>query len=391
MGKFLDGFYKAISSLWLSCVLLILLALLTYLGTLEQVDTGLFEVQRKYFDSIVLVHQQQLFGMRIPIPLPGATLVMWILCVNLIAGGMVRIRKGWATAGIIVTHVGILLLAVAGFVKSYYAYDGHVTLYEGERSNAFQSYHRWEIAAFERLSDGRLREVVAREEDFSGANAARPITFTLADFPFTLEVTRYLPNSSVMPKGPMFEAVLPVIDGYLLQSRPLEAEHEYNVAGAYIAVQDTTGGARREAIVWGSSRAPWVIEVAGRTFGIELRRERYHMPFTVALDDFKKEDHPGMSMAKAFSSDVTVFEGASSRPVKISMNEPLREGGLVLYQSSWGPQNARPGTPIFSVFSVVQNPADQYPLYACIVIAIGLVLHFARKLLRHVRAEAQPS
>jgi hypothetical protein len=38
---------------------------------------------------------------------------------------------------------------------------------------------------------------------------------------------------------------------------------------------------------------------------------------------------------------------------------------------------------------VVQNPADQYPLYACIVIALGLALHYSRKLLRHIRAEAR--
>jgi hypothetical protein len=43
---------------------------------------------------------------------------------------------------------------------------------------------------------------------------------------------------------------------------------------------------------------------------------------------------------------------------------------------------------LFSTFAVVRNPADQFPLYACIVIATGLVLHFTRKLLRHIRLEA---
>ena len=113
------------------------------------------------------------------------------------------------------------------------------------------------------------------------------------------------------------------------------------------------------------------------------------MPFTVVLDKFTKEDHPRMEMPKAFSSDITVIEGASSRPVKISMNEPLRDAGLVLYQASWGPADAGPGEPLFSTLSVVRNPADQYPLYACIVIAAGLMLHFSRKLVRYIRVETQ--
>jgi hypothetical protein len=76
------------------------------------------------------------------------------------------------------------------------------------------------------------------------------------------------------------------------------------------------------------------------------------------------------------------------RPVRISMNQPLRDGGLVLYQASWGPSNARPGDPLFSTFAVVRNPADRLPLVACIVIAAGLLVHFGRKLALHLRAEA---
>ena len=131
------------------------------------------------------------------------------------------------------------------------------------------------------------------------------------------------------------------------------------------------------------------VEFEGRRFGIEFRHERYAMPFTIALEDFEKIDHPGIGMPKSFSSDVKVTEAGSSRDLTISMNEPLRSGGLVVYQASWGPSNARPGDPLFSTFAVVRNPADQYPLYACIVIAIGMLLHFSRKLLRHMSLEAR--
>lgn len=374
------------SSLGTSCVLLILLGLLTWLGTLEQVHTGLFEVQKKYFESFVLLHD---FG-PLSLPLPGANLVLCLLFVNLTVGGIVRIRKNGATAGVLIAHAGILLLLVAGFVKNYFADEGHVTLFEGQRANHFQSYYLWEIAVQEPLGDGRVREHVVPGERFSDATGAQSVTLTTPALPFDIEVHHFMRNAEPMPKGPKFDVAVPVVDGVFLRDVPMRTEAEANIAGAYATVVHRDG--RREAaILWGAQTAPWTIADGNKQWAIDLRKRRYPMPFTLVLDDFRKEDHPRLDMPKSFSSDVEVVEGASSRPVTISMNEPLRAGGLVLYQASWGPSNARPGQPLFSTFAVVRNPADQYPLIACIVIAAGLVLHFSRKLVRHIRLEAARS
>lgn len=372
------------SSLKLSCSLLMLLALLTWLGTLEQVDTGLFEVQKKYFESFVLLHDVGPFK----IPLPGANLVMCVLFVNLLVGGVVRLRKSGGTVGILITHIGILLLLVSAFVKAYYATDGHVTLFEGQRSGEYQSYYRWEIAIQEPLGDGRVRERIAPEELFHDATGAESIRLDAPELPFVLEVHHLMANCQALPKGPMFEVDVPVIDGVFLQRQEKSREAEENIAGCYVSAVPRDGSERRAGILWGVQTGPLTVQVGGKDYGIDLRRERYPMPFTLVLDDFRKEDHPRMSMARAFESDVTVVEGSSARPIKISMNQPLREGGLVVYQSGWGPQNAPPGAPLFSTFSVVRNPADQFPLYSCLVIAAGMLLHFGRKLARYIRAEA---
>src|SRR5687768_4433625 len=91
-------FVRLLGSFGLSITLLVLLALLTWLGTLEQVHSGLFEVQKKYFESFVLLHRVG----PIPIPLPGANLVLCVLFVNLVVGGIIRLRRNAATAGILV-------------------------------------------------------------------------------------------------------------------------------------------------------------------------------------------------------------------------------------------------------------------------------------------------
>ena len=382
--KLLDSLFDAFSSLWLSTTLLVLLGLLTWLGTLYQVEHGLFAAQVKYFDSLFLIHQAG----PVAIPLPGGTLVMGILFVNLVCGGIVRIRKTKATVGILVTHVGILMLIAAGFVKAYYSEDGHVTLYEGQRSNLFESYHHWEVAITEPLPSGEVREIVAEQEDFFAAGPGQSALLRTGSLPFVVEISRFYPNCDVFPKGPMVGSDVPVVDGYFLQARPLEKDNEANVAGVYATLVGRDGE-RREAILHGQSRAPLHVEYEGRRFGVALRREQWVMPFTVALENFEKEDHPRMMMPKSFSSDVVVVEEGSERKVKISMNEPLRQEGLVLYQASWGPSNSRPGDRLFSTLAVVRNPADQYPLYSCIVIAIGLVMHFSMKLKKHIRHEAE--
>jgi hypothetical protein len=375
----------AVASLRLSCVLLALLGLLTWLGTLEQVDHGLYEVQKKYFESFVLVHDAG----AVSIPLPGANLVLCTLFVNLLAGGIVRLRKSRATAGVLVAHVGIVMLLVSGFVKTYFADEGYVTLYEGERANHFQSHYRWEIALLEPLGEQRWREHVVDQETLERASGTGHVRLSAHELPFTLAVDHFFENCQPLPKGPMFDVDVPVVDGVFLRELALRKEAETNIAGAYVSVRALADDARFDGVVWGAEAAPWTVEVDGRTWAIELRRERRDLPFTLRLEDFSKEDHPRIGMPKSFASDVTITDANGSRPVEISMNEPLRHRGLVVYQASWGPSNALPGQPLFSTFAVARNPADRVPLVGCIVIGIGLMIHFSRKLLLHVRREAR--
>ena len=76
-----------LASYGLSCILFVLLLLLTYLGTLYQVEHGLYEAQKKYFESFLLIHDA--FGV-VPVILPGTYLLLILLFVNLILGAVVR-------------------------------------------------------------------------------------------------------------------------------------------------------------------------------------------------------------------------------------------------------------------------------------------------------------
>jgi hypothetical protein len=165
-------------------------------------------------------------------------------------------------------------------------------------------------------------------------------------------------------------------------SARLDPEAEKNVAALATKVDGKDG------ILWGLASSPLVVPADGRNWAVALRKKRFKMPFTVTLDKFTHEFYPNTEIPKVYASEVTVHDNGGDRKAKIEMNAPLRDHGLIVFQSFFGPPNAPPGTPLYSGFAVVQNPSDQWPLTSCIVIAIGMTIAFSQKLYRYINAQA---
>ncbi len=399
--------FALFSSFGLAAVLLVLLLLLTWLGTLEQVEFGLFETQKKYFESLFLIHHAGPFVLRlpwaevtsaplatipeIPVPLPGVYLLMALLTVNLVLGGMIRLRKDRSRAGIMITHVGILLMLAAGFVKFRWSHEGSLMVFPQEKSREYFSFHDWDITLRDAGASGRVREHVIAAEEWRNLEAGSTHRFTADDLPFDLLVTKVFRNCRVVPQGPMFKGDGPVIDGYVVLAAEPQVEAEFNQPGAYITVVEKSSGRHVDAILWGAQRQPLTAEAGGKRWLIDLGKRRYELPFDVRLDKFIVEFHPGTGMARTYWSNVTKFDGSQETALKITMNEPLREKGYTLFQTSWGPQDGNVNQPLYSVFTVVENPSDQWPKWSCYVIAIGLLLHFSLRLKRFIRSTRRPA
>lgn len=380
MMSFLRRVIDALASYKLACLLFVLLLLLTFLGTLEQVEHGIYEVTQRYFESIVVIYPFLGF---IPIPLPGAYLLLALLSVNLFLGGVVRMRKNARTYGVLIAHIGILLLIAAGFVKHQYARDGYISLYEGERAHEYESYFDWEFAIW-RDADGPTREYLI-DADRVGRSRGGRWTFRHPEIPFELTVANYLRNSVPRRLAPA-TADAGADDGFALEPLPLEVEAEANLPGAYAILREPDG-TEHEALLWGGARHPFSVEIDGAVWSVDLRRLRRAMPFTIALNRFVHAFHPNTTIPSMFMSEVTRIEEGVAQDVQISMNEPMRHRGYTLYQASWGPQDAPPGAPLFSTFAVAWDPAEDLPLWACVVITIGLVFHFGVMLTRYLRRE----
>ena len=94
--RFLYKLYKILSSYWLAAVPLFFMTVVTLVGTLDQVDLGLWEAKQRYFHSFFTSYKG--------IPLPGGLLLMMLLFVNMAFGGMVHVRKKWRGLPLLISH-----------------------------------------------------------------------------------------------------------------------------------------------------------------------------------------------------------------------------------------------------------------------------------------------
>ncbi len=388
MKKTTNPILNTLGSYGLCVFLLAALFLVTFLGTIGSERIGMYPAIKMYFESYYFI---ETVG-PISVPLPGAVSLMGLLGINLALGGFVRMRKNKRTLGILVVHVGIACLLVAGMVRMFTATESNVMLYEGSQTNCAVSDDFWEVAVIDLQGDIASNEWATPHTAFQGLTGDNACIVSEAGLPFDLHLQHFVPNASVTPSAPSLKSDFPVVDGYMVQEHKLNRDDSRDTPALFAKILPKGSPAGTDgplAILYSMERAPFVIDWEGRPYSIALRRERYPLPFDLRMVKFTKSDHPGMSMAAGFSSDVVTVTDGVETPVHIKMNEPLRSGGLVFYQSSWGPQGGRPGAPVFSVLSVVQNPSDRWPEYSTWIITLGLAIVYVQRLMGYLSKQAK--
>jgi hypothetical protein len=115
----------------------------------------------------------------------------------------------------------------------------------------------------------------------------------------------------------------------------------------------------------------------GHTYELLLRQERFYLPFSLHLIEFKHDKYPGTDIPKNFSSRVRLqnVENHEDREVLIYMNNPLRYAGETFYQASFDADDHG------SVLQVVHNPTWLTPYFSCVLVAIGLLIQFLSHLI----------
>lgn len=382
--KTLPGkFFAAFGSYWLAVTLLVNLFLLTWLGTLEQVEKGIHWVQEEYFESYFVWAKAG----AIRLVLPGGYLTLGLLTVNLLVGGLVRIRKSRRTIGVITAHIGIALMMVGGLIEHSLSKYGFVELDIEQSKDQFLEYSGWEIAIWDASQTTGVTEYTIPSEDFDDLTGKKRRRFERDELPFDLVLSHYMLNSEPVRAVNIGRPEAPVIDSLMLRELPRQVEEEHDITGIYATAVYDSGASTSDSFLWGKIPTPWTVEAGGRTWAIMMRRKAHDMPFGIRLKKFTKDDHPGTAMAKSFSSDVIrIDRDGNEVPVHIRMNEPLREGGLVVYQQSYAPSRLFPGQ-YSSTLAVSKNPSDRMPWVAVSIIALGLLWTFMDRLIGFLRQQ----
>jgi hypothetical protein len=100
--------WKFLSSLKVTVVLLLLSTLLVFLGTLAQVNEGLWEAQERWFKSYFVLRRAG-DAWWVPAVFPGGYSLGFSLLFNLIAAHIQRFQWTAKKVGIHLTHAGIVL------------------------------------------------------------------------------------------------------------------------------------------------------------------------------------------------------------------------------------------------------------------------------------------
>ena len=386
LGKiydFLSGFHLATATL-------LLLLVLTWLATLEQIDHGLYPTLNKYFSWKSVFFVPELNGKKLPLILPGGYYVSALLLLNMILGGIVRIKKGPKQIGNLISHFGIVFMLLGGGVAHHFSERGNMAVGEGETSDTAEDYFEYVIEVAE-VKDGKHEEIhVVRGKYLTDLTGGKSRIFDFEGIPFALEVSGYLKNAqpvSALERAPAEGER--VTDDYYLAEKPSDVTTERNLAGAYARVIFEDGKKSEPFILAGASFYPFTVRDGDRLFTVDMRKRLWPMPFEVKLDTFKADFHPGTSRPAKFVSDISRLENGQSSEVTIQMNEPMRYEGFTFFQASYGPPGAGPGDRMYSVFEVVKNPADKWPEYSLYVVAFGMLVTFLTKLGGHLGATSR--
>jgi len=369
--------WKFLKSLQLTIVLLALLMALVVMCTLAQVDLGTVGAVNAYMRSFFVWHQFSFLTFPVP-TFPGAALVGLFLTINLV-GKTLEIKRTWSKAGMWLVHSGLVILFAGEFVAGMMQVDTNMTIEVGQTVNYVQSYKNAELALID-VTDPTWDEIYSVPDSL----LAKGGTIAIPGTPLSVKVKQYFPNaelSNLQPGAPASQATAGVGPSVAVVEKPLTSvDNEMNQVSAFV-----------EPLAGGRSYGTWLASVAlgapqsftheGRTYVLSMRLRRQYLPYAFTLKQFRHDVYPGTDIPKNFSSLVQVMNPSrnESREVLIYMNQPLRYEGKTFYQASFGKNDT------LSVLSVVENPGWLLPYVSCVLVSLGLLVHFAIVLRRSLK------
>jgi len=354
---------RPLASLYITLTSLSVLFILVLFGTFAQVNYGINHVQNIYFQSFFL--WKQIGSLNIPY-FPGGYLAGGALTINLIAFMISKMKWAWKKSGIILIHIGLLVLIIGSGLTGLLQKESQLILEVGDTSNYTEDFYKKEIAISQVMSP---TETSVYSFPFKGIEKGNIIQNE--SLPFTVSVERIHKNSTILFQDPD-PAISGIGSHFLSKELPFTYDpKQVNKATALVTIT-LDSGSTYSMLLSEEINRPQEIIIDGIPFGFELRRIRYYTPYSIQLNSFTHDKYLGTNIPKNFSSHVTLTNPKTGevRDTDIYMNHPLRYEGKTYYQASFGKQDT------VSIFQVVENPTWLWPYISTLIMTIGLCLHF---------------
>jgi hypothetical protein len=371
----LKTLYKFFSSLRLTVVCLALGCVIVFWGTIAQVHLGLYKAQNEFFRSFVVYWPLDGSAPHIPI-FPGGYLIGTVLLLNLFVAHFRYYQPGKRKIGIVLIHLGIVLLLLGQMLTDFLSRESVMHLRIGETKNYSEAERAFELAVFD-TTDRDSDKVVA----IPCSLLARRGDVRDPEMPFDVRLKTFYANSLLAQQSSAGYEPVKITAGFdsdvWWRDVPRETEmNRMDMPSATVEIA-TPKGSLGTFLVSAWLDQPQSFTYDGRSYELLLRQERYYLPFSLHLIEFRHDRYPGTDIPKNFSSRVRLqnLENGEDREVRIFMNNPLRYEGETFYQASFDPDDHG------SVLQVVHNPSWLTPYFACVLVATGLVIQFLSHLI----------
>jgi hypothetical protein len=366
----LASLYRFFSSLKLTVTCLVLGCVIVFWGTIAQVHLGLFKAQNEFFRSFFVYWTPDGSGLHIPI-FPGGYFIGTVLLINLFVAHFRYYQPGKRKIGILLIHLGVVLLLLGQMLTDFLSRESVMHLRIGDTKNYTEADRAFELAVVD-TTDPDSDKVVA----IPCSLLVRRGEVGDPEMPFSVRVKTFYANSLLAQQSqPDYAPVKTTAGpgaGVWWREVPRETEmNRMDMPSATVEIA-TPQGALGTFLVSAWLDQPQAFTYNDRSYMLLLRQERYYLPFSLHLIEFRHDKYPGTDIPKNFSSRVRLqnLENREDREVRIFMNNPLRYAGETFYQASFDPDDHG------SVLQVVHNPSWLTPYFSCVLVALGLVIQF---------------
>ncbi len=325
--------------------------------------------------------------------------ILWQLVLGSIAGSAILAASYLlfrSRAGIIVLHLGIVLLMYSELQVGIFGEEHQLILMEGQTTDFMRDIRERELAIIDTEIDEQSKQRVWVVPEHQLRRAASEASLIDNDrLPFKFRVPRYLTNSTIRPAHP--DDANPANAGlgdvaFAEEKTPVDGiGNGRDVGSIYITITSETGESATYLVSqeMGEFRGRFAerITVGERSYDLFLRTKRTYLPWSVKLNDVGRTNYIGTSTPKDYRSEFAIVEDGQTREFTTWMNNPVRFSGQTFYQQGY---DVAPSGTEMTTLQVVRNTGWMLPYIGCMVVAFGMFAQFGQGLARFLTRTTKP-